>query len=181
MNGPKNVTANFSTTTLSFTDVTTARMPTDSDNSEAGHLGDVDGDGDLDFFIANRSVQNRLLINDGSGNYTDGTVTRLPADSDFNTGVDFGDRLEKTRIPDAQPRRLAGHELADGLGCLLVTELPGDLARDNNLSEQLREELGLADKDQILNGRTVRDNQHQSSSPKTWSSVCRSASRSSGV
>ena len=43
-------------------------------------LGDVDSDGDLDiaFFNTGGDTQNRLLINDGKGNFFDETATRLP-------------------------------------------------------------------------------------------------------
>ncbi|GKY87032.1 FG-GAP repeat domain-containing protein [Sinisalibacter aestuarii] len=50
-------------------------------------LIDVDGDGDLDLYLANVSLfsdldsQDRLLINDGTGHFTDETSARLPADS----------------------------------------------------------------------------------------------------
>ncbi len=50
-------------------------------------FGDVDGDGDLDIFYANvdpgsiGSPQDRLLINDGSGAFTDQTSSRLPVDT----------------------------------------------------------------------------------------------------
>ena len=35
-------------------------------------LGDVDGDGDLDAFVANNGQSNRVWFNDGSGAFTDG-------------------------------------------------------------------------------------------------------------
>ncbi len=34
-------------------------------------LGDLDGDGDLDAFVANRNLGNRVWLNDGSGNFSD--------------------------------------------------------------------------------------------------------------
>jgi hypothetical protein len=42
---------------------------------------DVDGDGDLDLYVANDSTENRLWINDGSGHFSDGTLLS-------GTGVD---------------------------------------------------------------------------------------------
>ena len=39
-------------------------------------LGDVDGDGDLDIVLGNWG-QNRLYLNDGTGSFTDATVTRM--------------------------------------------------------------------------------------------------------
>ena len=42
------------------------------DNSTSNvELGDVDGDGDLDAFVANHNQDNKVWINDGNGNFTD--------------------------------------------------------------------------------------------------------------
>ncbi len=52
--------------------------------------GDFDGDADLDLFFANYGEQNRLLINNGAGEFTDGTgleaqtTTGLPAAEDLS-------------------------------------------------------------------------------------------------
>jgi VCBS repeat protein len=61
-------------------------------------LGDIDGDGDLDIFFGNVAAfvenadnQNRLLINDGSGHFTDVTESRLPKDNDRSFGGVFHD------------------------------------------------------------------------------------------
>ena len=53
--------------------------------------GDIDNDGDDDLFLTdfNNGLEDRLLINDGSGYFSDETVTRLSndaADSVFGTG-----------------------------------------------------------------------------------------------
>ncbi|NKB68874.1 MAG: T9SS type A sorting domain-containing protein [Candidatus Latescibacteria bacterium] len=62
-------------------------------------LGDIDGDGDLDAYFANvvlfnrgtpASRQNRLLLNDGSGRFTDRTGG-LPPDDDNSFDADFVD------------------------------------------------------------------------------------------
>lgn len=57
---------------------------------------DADGDRDLDIFIANGTSsfdgrQNRLLINDGYGKYTDETHLRLPQAHNNSAGADFAD------------------------------------------------------------------------------------------
>ncbi len=60
-------------------------------------FADVDNDGDLDIYFANvnfrrrGSSQNRLLINDGSGVFTDETQARLPTNADFTMDADFVD------------------------------------------------------------------------------------------
>ena len=59
-------------------------------------LGDVDGDGDLDAYLANvrffqqqtPSAQDRLLLNDGKGRFSDATATHLPQD---DTNAPHGD------------------------------------------------------------------------------------------
>lgn len=61
-------------------------------------FGDVDGDGDLDLLFANVAAfvpgadpRNRLLINDGSGRFTDETEARLPPDSASSFDGDLRD------------------------------------------------------------------------------------------
>lgn len=53
---------------------------------------DVDGDGDLDaVFATTGPSQQRILINDGTGVFTDETVRRFPAVNLFSWGVGWGD------------------------------------------------------------------------------------------
>lgn len=47
-------------------------------NSMDARPADVDGDGDIDFFIAVEFGRNRLLINDGNGVFADESAARLP-------------------------------------------------------------------------------------------------------
>ena len=70
-----------------FTDVT-GQLPTLTDSSIHAAFGDVDGDGDLDIFVGNPGYygtgeENRLLINDGNGNFTDGS-SQLPSTDNAN-------------------------------------------------------------------------------------------------
>src|SRR4051794_10611007 len=65
------------------------------DITSDARFADVDGDGDLDILLGNENPfdpsptgggQERLLVNDGTGSFTDQTSSRLPADAD-QTGV----------------------------------------------------------------------------------------------
>ncbi len=68
-----------------FTDATDSNLPADTDISFDAELGDLDGDNDLDIFIANYNSQNRLYLNDGSGNFIDVTAFVLPIDNNDDT------------------------------------------------------------------------------------------------
>lgn len=50
-----------------------------SGRSMDARVGDLDGDGDPDIVVATEHGQNRLLLNDGDGRFTDGTQGRLPS------------------------------------------------------------------------------------------------------
>lgn len=73
-------------------------LPPAIDWPSGGAAGDVDRDGDLDLYLAQvsrglpsfYSAQDRLLLNDGRGGFTDAT-SRLPVDSDESHGVALGD------------------------------------------------------------------------------------------
>ncbi len=62
------------------------------------HLVDIDADGDLDIYFANvrifapdRDQQDRLLLNDGTGAFTDTTAEMLVRDDEVTTAVAFVD------------------------------------------------------------------------------------------
>lgn len=93
-----------------FTDVTSARLPALLDTSNAIALADLDGDGDLDAYIANSGPflrdahdftgeQNRLYLNNGHGRFRDKTLKYSPPLTDPSTGVAVGD-VNGDGLPD---------------------------------------------------------------------------------
>jgi len=76
-----------------FADETATRIPPGSGETREADAADVDGDGDLDIIVANvnfnsgRPIQNQLLLNDGSGIFTDVTASNLAGV--VNTGSSF--------------------------------------------------------------------------------------------
>jgi hypothetical protein len=65
-----------------------AQWPALADETRKVGLGDVDADGDLDVYLANTrfsrpqaDAQDRLLLNDGRGRFSDVTATQLPTDT----------------------------------------------------------------------------------------------------
>jgi len=54
-------------------------------------LADFDGDGDIDALLAIEFGQNRLLLNDGNGRFTDATSGRLPSASHDSEDIAVGD------------------------------------------------------------------------------------------
>ena len=83
-----------------FGDETEERIPArdgDEETREAD-FGDIDGDGDLDLLFANVSAfvsgadpRNRLLVNDGSGHFTDETASRATFVNISSFDGDFAD------------------------------------------------------------------------------------------
>ena len=74
-----------------------ARLPAVNDQTRDADFGDIDADGDLDIFFANVDFsgfgdpQNRLLLNDGKGFFTEVTVTHLPVSNYRTVDADFID------------------------------------------------------------------------------------------
>ena len=64
-------------------------ISTDTGDSRGAASGDVDGDGDLDLYVANyNNQQNKLWLNNGSGSFTDNDITN---DIGFSQTATFGD------------------------------------------------------------------------------------------
>lgn len=54
-----------------FVDATSSHLPQENDQTQGIVLEDVDGDRDLDMVVGNEVPPNRLLLNDGSGRFSD--------------------------------------------------------------------------------------------------------------
>lgn len=77
-----------------FSDATAGRLPVRGEESRGLELGDVDGDGDLDLLVGNGFFydrENRLLINNGVGVFTDAPVGSLPPVADVTLDLVMGD------------------------------------------------------------------------------------------
>ncbi len=74
-----------------FADETPGRLPALVQVSIAAALGDLDSDSDLDLVVANRGSQNRILVNNGAGVFTDETWLLLLPDSDRTYDVELLD------------------------------------------------------------------------------------------
>ena len=84
--------------TGTFSDETLTRLPKGLNiETRKVTFADVDGDGDLDVFLSNvqfipgKDPQNRLYMNDGTGNFTDVSMNQLPLENDFTLDAVFED------------------------------------------------------------------------------------------
>ncbi len=132
-----------------FRENTSKALPAEKDAGWALAVGDVDGDGDLDFLVGKwgpgRDGQNRLYLNDGKGVFQDATTGRIPkasrktfslalgdvdgdGDLDLLAGNGLQDRLYlndgKGIFKDATTGRLPSD--LNGAGTVLLADLDGD-------------------------------------------------------
>lgn len=130
-----------------FTDATPTNLPPPDPNflndiSAEARFADVDGDGDPDVLVSNENPfdpmsggQNRLLINDGTGSFTDETAGRLPTAIDQTSGFAVGD-IDTDGDADLIVVNIGGNRvlLNDGGGFFTdetATLHPGDPARSS--------------------------------------------------
>ena len=109
-----------------FQDETSVRFPNVNDQTREVDLGDIDKDGDLDIFFANVDFggigdpQNRLLLNNGNGRFTEATETALPASNFRTVDADFVDLDQDGYLDIISGNRFNGREmlvlLNDGKG-----------------------------------------------------------------
>jgi hypothetical protein len=136
---------------------TSNRLPImGSEETRKVDLADVDNDGDIDIFFSNvnfRQVMNpanRLLINDGKGNFTDETRTRYKGVNNLHTAdADFTD-LNKDGFKDLLVANIFGGYqqvfINDGKG--VFTESTTEYFSSNPTTEVIAIEVGDWNKDE---------------------------------
>ena len=96
INGDEGTYSSITTTSTRKLEITSSNTGTFTDsgqslgesNSRKVSLGDVDGDGDLDAFVANQGQGNKVWVNDSNGNFTDSGQSLGESNSE---GVSLGD------------------------------------------------------------------------------------------
>lgn len=66
-------------TTAIYRNATSSNLPELPGTSTKAKAGDIDNDGDLDLAVASELQSNKLLINNGAGEFSDESSSRLPA------------------------------------------------------------------------------------------------------
>ena len=74
-----------------FEDLTSLLMPSLPSGIRDASLADYDGDGVVDIFLVYSKGQNRLLLNNGVGKFSDRTASRMPSILDDSMHADWAD------------------------------------------------------------------------------------------
>lgn len=105
-----------------------------SENGMDVECTDIDGDGDLDIFLANEYFPNKLLLNNGSGVFTNVSSARLPQknlDSEDIAIADFDNDGDLDVIFATEDHRIPEYYLNNGSGFFntdVSTRLPQSTA-----------------------------------------------------
>ncbi len=116
-------------TTDDFVDIGEAlpRKPIGASNSMAASAIDLDGDGDLDLVIAVEYGANRILLNDGTGRFSEGTFSGRTGDHEDVAIADFDGDGDPDLVFVGEDDQVYGYHRNDGRGAFIeITErLPG--------------------------------------------------------
>jgi hypothetical protein len=121
-----------------------SQTPLDSQWSEDVALGDLDGDGDLDFFVGHRDDASTIWFNDGAGHFT---TDGIDLGSDFVDDVALGDldgdgdldallagiQDNSSWFNDGQGAFTAGGEIFPSYPAIIHQVALGDLDGDGDL------------------------------------------------
>lgn len=114
--------------TALYEDVTATHLPSSPGRfTMDAALGDFDGDGDVDLLLAVEFGQNRLLINDGTGRFTDATAGRLPSaahDSEDIGIADFDGDGDLDAVVVSEDDQTNEFYVNDGAGTFTAAVLP---------------------------------------------------------
>jgi len=162
----------------------TSPVPPEGYDTRTVALGDVDADGDLDLYVGQSedgSLQNRLLLNDGTGIFSD-AASQLPQSDDETNAVALGD-LDGDGDLDVfvgNDGRNALH-LNDGAGSFvdLSCQIPGYL--DDTLALALGDVDGDGDLDVLLGNQVCNRLYLNDGSARFYDATCHIIPTSGGA
>jgi FG-GAP-like repeat len=146
-------------------------------NFASSAIGDVDADGDLDLFLGSffsQGLGDRICINDGTGHFTDQTLTRFPTGnnaSTYSTKVQMAD-LEPDGdldIVESDNGTMKGH-INDGSG--VFSTLTGNPATSTTYAPAVAD-LNNDGRPDIYQGRDGQDAYSINTTPPGGSSASR--------